>query len=527
MYFFIFIYFLLSSPLLFCKNDLFVTYELNSGRFGDNLVSYVTAKLLSLQLGATFLYVPFPYSDQLKLHLLEKQFKEQEINLYGKKILYQKEDEMSYFEKNNSGLIITKWKNRPVFYTQNYVFRDILKQHISPVFNINYIKLPPDTISVALHIRIGGGYDSLAAKIKNPRRFPPLHFFIDQLKRILFMFPDKKLYVHIFTDDPDPQKLVILLKKEMRTSRISYGYRKEDNRHDLNVLEDFFNMMRFDVLVRPSSCFSKLVQYLGDHKLVFIPQKLHFTSNTEWIIDTVQMVIRGDCGHEIIGKIPCWKTDEPFQYQNKNCVSCLPDWNHQPILDMYNKETKKMVKKLIAPNVEISYIDLPKNSISVAIHMCSGKTKQYPHCFAPLHYFSDQIKRILFMFPEQPLYVYIFTDDPNPARFISYFKNNIFSDFITYDYRKTTRSDDKNTVEDFFNMMRFDVLIRPASNFSGLAQYLGDHQIVILPEELHFNLTSENSWYVDTVQIVVKINNHYKIFGNVRSGYAEEIITIF
>lgn len=522
MYHMFLFFYLLCCPLFLCsKNNLFVTYELNSGRFGDNLISYVTAKLLSLQLGATFLYVPFPYSDQLKLHELEKQLDQEKIDSYGEKIIYEREDELSYMAKNK-GLIITKWKNRPIFYTQNYVFRNIIKDYISPIFDIDYIKFPEDIISVALHIRIGGGYDSLSAKIKNPRRFPPFHFFVDQLKRILFMFPDKKFYVHIFTDDPDPQKLALLLKTEMRTSRITYGFRKCDNAHDLNVLEDFFNMMRFDILVRPSSCFSKLVQYLGDHKLVFIPQKLHFVSNTEWIIDTVQMVIRGDSGHEIVGKIPCWKIDEPFQYPNNDT-----DWNNKPILDMYDEKTKKMVKKSITPSTEISYINLPKNAISVALHMCSGKAKQFPHYFAPLHYFSDQIKRILFMFPAKPMYMYIFTDDPNPQRFVSYFKNNIFSEMITYDYRKTDALENENAVEDFFNMMRFDVLIRPASNFSGLAQYLGDHKIVIFPEELHFNVESENSWYVDTVQIVANSNGKYKIFGNVRSGYQEEIITIF
>src|SRR5581483_4103322 len=45
-----------------------VTYELNSGRLGDNLLTYGIARWISYKYGLPFLYVPFEYSEYLRLH---------------------------------------------------------------------------------------------------------------------------------------------------------------------------------------------------------------------------------------------------------------------------------------------------------------------------------------------------------------------------------------------------------------------------------------------------------------------------
>src|SRR5439155_8599244 len=50
----------------------FISYILNSGRFGDHLLTYAKTKWFAYQYNIPLLYVPFKYSDQLGMHTLEK-----------------------------------------------------------------------------------------------------------------------------------------------------------------------------------------------------------------------------------------------------------------------------------------------------------------------------------------------------------------------------------------------------------------------------------------------------------------------
>ena len=49
-----------------------VTYTFSGGRFGDNLLSYSRAKYVASLYGIPLLYIPFPYSDYLMMHNLER-----------------------------------------------------------------------------------------------------------------------------------------------------------------------------------------------------------------------------------------------------------------------------------------------------------------------------------------------------------------------------------------------------------------------------------------------------------------------
>lgn len=54
-------------------------------------------------------------------------------------------------------------------------------------------------------------------------------------------------------------------------SRISFNYRKTGNRQDANVLEDFFSLFNFDVLIRPESNYSIVPALLHDYMIVCSP----------------------------------------------------------------------------------------------------------------------------------------------------------------------------------------------------------------------------------------------------------------
>ena len=46
-----------------------------------------------------------------------------------------------------------------------------------------------------------------------PLRFASDQFYVDQIKRLATMFKDENLYVHIFTDDRNPEAIVENFKK--------------------------------------------------------------------------------------------------------------------------------------------------------------------------------------------------------------------------------------------------------------------------------------------------------------------------
>jgi hypothetical protein len=103
-------------------------------------------------------------------------------------------------------------------------------------------------------------------------------------------YPEKKIYIHIFTDDEPPEKIVDYLKKQVQNHPVTYGYRKEKNKHNRHVLEDFFAMMQFDVLIRPISNFSKMAEYLGNHSLVITPVSFKKINKDTWHIDSVRVL---------------------------------------------------------------------------------------------------------------------------------------------------------------------------------------------------------------------------------------------
>lgn len=272
-----------------CANNA-VTYTLNGGRFGDNLLSFISAAWFSHTHNVQLLLNPFDYSNQLKLDALlhytpamEKQF--QHIVNYSKRFSFEK------WQNNSDTLFVTSFYNRPKPNMKDIVFREKMRSLITPKQPLVLLDIPSDCVTVALHVRTGGGF-SMDEKLytKYPLRFVPLHFYADQLKTVLQEFPEKKLYVYIFTDDQHPERIIDYLETHVVSPLITYDKRTGKNHHNLNVLEDFFAMMQFQVLIRPVSNFSKMAEYLGNFDLIIVPASVKWLSKTEWIIDGVKII---------------------------------------------------------------------------------------------------------------------------------------------------------------------------------------------------------------------------------------------
>ena len=281
-----------------------ITWKANGGRFGDNLVSYSKAKWMSLTFDIPLLYLPFPYSDELMIHENEEMYTLERHEQFAATVQLLKKP--SYvISKNNNTLYVCRWKTDIVidWCDQNFVAE--IKKHIAPRYELEKVIIPEGYVSIAAHVRNGGTFaaDTPEEKERCPLRFVPEEFFIDQIERLTLMFPEDNLYVYIFTDHPEPEKLACKFKKALNNPRITFDYRKSGNSHKSNVLEDFFSMMDFDCLIRPGSHFSRFVQRLGNNKVVIYPESVKEIAPGKRVIDTIKIKTRTNVDEK-------WKTQD-------------------------------------------------------------------------------------------------------------------------------------------------------------------------------------------------------------------------
>jgi hypothetical protein len=283
------------SPLFFSNLHLFtnrtenihhnnhqsaITWEPNGGRFGDNLLSYSKAKWLSYTFNIPLLYLPFKYSDLLVLHQQEQMYTPESTQLFSTVKYLPIRSKIQLLPQNNT-LYISHWQTKISIDWNDPIFIEKLKNNITPFYPIEKTIIPDNCISIAAHIRTGGGFaaDTEQERERCPLRFAPDEFFIDQIARIADMFPQENLYVYIFTDHQNPLTLKTKFEKALNNPRITFDCRTKNNSHNANVLEDFFSMMDFDCLIRPGSHYSRFVQRLGNNKLIIYPESIRKTTN--------------------------------------------------------------------------------------------------------------------------------------------------------------------------------------------------------------------------------------------------------
>ena len=277
-----------------------ITYNLNGGRFGDNLFSYCKTRWLADKYGIPLLYKPFQYSKKLKLHKKGIKYTRRSP-LKFKAACYLTGSRFRKLQPEEGILYIKKWYYDVKVDWKDTVFIKKLRKLIRPSVPLdNNITLPKNCVTVAVHVRRGGGYrmDTKQLIDSQPLRFASDQFYIDQIKRLATMFKGKDLYIHIFTDDRNPEVVVENFKRAINIDRITYGCRKLGNNPYSYVLEDFFAMMKFDCLIRPKSHYSRFVERLGNNKVIIAP--IHISKNKEGeVIDTIRIRQLTDTGWEI------------------------------------------------------------------------------------------------------------------------------------------------------------------------------------------------------------------------------------
>ena len=285
-----------------------MTYLLNGGRFGDNLLSYCRAKWASRMFDIPLLYVPFPYSNELALHENEKMYTQEEHKRFRRTLHLIKKHYPYVVLKNDNTLYVCRWKSSIVINWDDQTFLTEIKKNITPAHEIEKITPPEGMISVAVHVRNGGTFagDTQQEKDRCPLRFVPEEFFIEHIHRVAQMFPEDMLYVYIFTDHPNPKELVHKFANALNNPRIIFDCRQEGNSHKSNVLEDFFSMMDFDCLIRPGSHFTRFVQRLGNNKMVIYPEGTKIV-NGKRVIAKAQLKTRENSSKK-------WKTETLVTY---------------------------------------------------------------------------------------------------------------------------------------------------------------------------------------------------------------------
>jgi len=283
--------------------NLAISYGFSGGRFGDNLLSFAHAAWLSHALGVPLVYVPFPFSDRLKLHTHPGVLRADSIAGYDMQPLGAEAEYLKFFNVLSSGRLSHKtvftlryypeaheqYDAHPQLPQHLYVnwddpaFIQLLRTYIAPVHSLPKLTLPKDRMTVALHVRKGGDFDPKGWEMSSPLIGPPDTFYIEALK-LLHSVVDQPLYVFIFTDHLNPHEILEKMAAAFKGSDIIFDCRQG---RPADFMEDFFSMGDFDYLIRAGSNFSLLVSHLFPFKIVVSPMRARQINKNTCVIDRI------------------------------------------------------------------------------------------------------------------------------------------------------------------------------------------------------------------------------------------------
>lgn len=281
--------------LLFCASlhGAVVTYEVPSGRFGDQLLAYMHAKWIAYHYDIPLLFKPFAYSDQLVLDEKETLRTHPSCSIVpieGDETLAPASDALfmvQFFPESPYDYKFYKWPAFSIDWADPG-FRALLRSLIYPKNPALLSELPKDRVTVALHIRHGSGDDSPVHMPHWPLKFPKNSFYLAQLRTLDTLLDHAPLLVHLFTDASDPASLAQQYREALADLDIQFTYHTGDSRYRTHVLDDLFDMMRYDCLIRPESNYSIIAEKLGDYRIVIHP--LDYTAEGK----IITRIIRSD-----------------------------------------------------------------------------------------------------------------------------------------------------------------------------------------------------------------------------------------
>jgi hypothetical protein len=276
-----------------------VTYDVPGGRFGDQLINYMHAKWLSYRYGIPLLYKPFSYSYDLVLDDEEELYRGpvsferiltvEDLNLIEEANVCSTLFITPYFPESSYELKLQKWPSFSVDW-QDPEFLSLMRALICLKSAKPQEDLLKDRIAVACHVRKGGGFDDPAQLSHWPLKFPPDDFYIAQIRKI-YEIVQQPLFVHIFTDDPDPELIARDYAEALADIDAVFDYRFEGNSYKSHVLTDLFDMMRYQCLIRPESNYSIVAEKLGNFDIVIHPVQC-IIKNKQIVITETGIIVK-------------------------------------------------------------------------------------------------------------------------------------------------------------------------------------------------------------------------------------------
>lgn len=318
------------APALGAANMENAIINLHAGRLGDRIKVCCIAQYLSDKYDIPFFYTDYALFNDLKISDCKQKY-DPDMHRFKQVIQVFHENQIAA-HKNESILYVVRPGTQlagglslGALMAKNVPFKKVCRKLFSPKVPLQKaVSIPEKSICVAVHVRRGGGYDRPLSQLTEsdqkfnddyaellikaaksgrhppkfadkrwPLKFPPDKYYIDQIKAVFNFYKGKPLFVHIFTDDKNPQEIVNIYKAALNNDLITFSCRESDNSHKNNVLEDLFTMMDFDCLIRPDSGFSQIAEFFGKHSLVIAP-KSYTWQETKLIIDKVCIKYKKD-----------------------------------------------------------------------------------------------------------------------------------------------------------------------------------------------------------------------------------------
>lgn len=305
----------------------------NAGYLGDQLMNYIKAKYLSKKYNIPFVLKPFEYAEKFVLFDMET------IGYNGAiHIQVQDESQVSWYVPNafynvSYSCNINGWSDSLDIYTWESALDDqVFIQQIKGLIALKddrKIENFADDIMVAVHVRRPSNADHNDLKScqfynfsklhKNrhykypmdqgfPFKFLPHQFYIDQIRRVANMFPEKKIRVYIFTDSTNPQEICNIYNSVIQDDRVTFHCK--NNHYTTSVAEDLVALSKFDYLIRSKSNFSQIADFIGNHKMVISSDRLGWYKNEAGqdclVAETVIIKKRdaeGNCIQEVMSNL--------------------------------------------------------------------------------------------------------------------------------------------------------------------------------------------------------------------------------
>lgn len=272
----------ITSPIFIHTKNNAAIPSYSGGRLGDNLLAVAHTLYFCMKNNWEMLYVPFTYSNQLVLDTATKKYSPQRAKQFKKKQPFCPQHKSVFLNKllTNTLMVIPYFSERMTssssFVTDwnDPFFKAELRRLLAPKKSLSLITPPKDKFSIAVHVRRGGNYEVnlFSNNSQYHRNKAPLdQFYANQIKKIAALTNHSPIYAFIFTDDENPKRVTETIKLMVNLACVEFDYRRKNNHHNTNVLEDCYSMIHFNSLIRPESHLSFMAEKLGDHEIIISP----------------------------------------------------------------------------------------------------------------------------------------------------------------------------------------------------------------------------------------------------------------